>query len=137
MPKLLQTITAHYLVFVFLTSLGMLQLAGARSGTRRLLLLRGRRASGSLGVALLLGGYYYFFTQASYGMPGLEGAQLFFEFAGAAFVAILVCAAVNVLRSGQVGTARRALGASLRESTQELRPLFSPQRRRRAKDEAR
>ena len=129
MKELLQTITTHYLLFTFLTSLGLLQLAGVRSRTPYLLLFQGRRTSAVTGVVLLATGYLFFFTQADYDLPGLEGAQLFFEFAGSAFLALLVCAGANVARSGQVGTARRALRRRISASLVELRPLFALPRR--------
>lgn len=132
---LLQTITAHYLLYVFLASLGLLQLAGARSGNRRLMLLPGRRASAFLGLCLLVGGYVFFFTQSTYYNPGLEGAQLFFEFGAMAFAALVVCAVADMLRSRGVSSTLRRLrtdpGGSRREPPQ-------PQptgRRYRAKDE--
>lgn len=135
MTDLLRTITAHYLIFVFLASLGMLQLAGARSRAQHLLLLDGRRKSAILGVGLILAGYLFFFTKAQYGIPGLEGAQLFLEFGGTAFLALLTGVGANVARSGQIGVARRALRRRMAASAAELRPLFSAPRRYRVEDE--
>ena len=136
MRDMLATITSHYLLFTFLTSLGLLQLAGARSKTRHLLLLDSVRASAALGVVLLIAGYSFFLAIADYGLPGLEGAQLFFEFLLTAIAALLVCAGANVARSGHIGASRRALRRRIAASVVELRPLFARRRRLRVEDEA-
>lgn len=123
MNDFLRLITAQYVLFVFLVSAGVLQLAGARTGGR-LCLLSGRRSSALLGVCLLASGYAFFFTQARYGARGLEGAQLFAYFGVGAVAALLVCSGINLLRSGQVVGLGRRLANNLRASVAELRPLF-------------
>ena len=135
MNALLQTITAHYLLFVFLTSLGLLQLAGARSGNHRLMLLSGRRAAALLGIGLLVSGYVFFFTQSTYYNPGLEGAQLFFEFGAMAVAALAVCFLASAIRSGELGTGLRHQRTDPRHSSRSpLRPRAQGNRYR-AEDE--
>lgn len=126
MNDFLRVITAQYALYVFLACLGVLQLAGARARRRRLCLLPGRRASALLGACSLAAGYLYFFFlgKARYYARGLEGAQLFTYFALGACVAVLVCSWVHVVRSGQIGSARRRLLGRLHGGVAELRPLF-------------
>jgi hypothetical protein len=51
----------QYLLMAFLACLGMVQIAAARSGRRRLWLLRRRRSTALLGVMLLVGGMAFFY----------------------------------------------------------------------------
>lgn len=136
-PSLLHTITAQYLIYAFLASLGVLQLAAVRSGARRFWLLSGERASLVAGMLLIVGAHAYFYLQAPYGQPGLEGAELFFNFAGAAFAAVLVAVLAGAVRSGRIGGIRRSLRRRSRDAAAELRPLWRGTPRAQLEDEAR
>lgn len=128
-------LTAQYIAFVLLASLGTLQLAGARGGRRNLRLLRGSRATALLGAALLTAAYLFFFSQARYWVRGLEGAQLFGYFGLGALAARLACAAVATVRSGHTSTVGwRALGR-VRASAAELRAVAPRSGGVRANDE--
>lgn len=137
MNEFLWTITGQYILFVSLACIGVLQLAGARSASRRLYLLPERAASAALGCVLLLSAYAYFFTQAGYLRRGLEGAQLFAYFVLGAILALLLCLAVSTVRMGKVGTARHRLSNRVRASVAQLKPLFARRRGFRTKEEAR
>ncbi len=112
----------HYLLWVFLSGIGVLQMAAARSGMRHFLLLRTRRAAALLGAFLLVGGYCYFFSVAAYGERGLEGAQLFSLFGIAVITAFITCVGLRVLRSGRVAQARESLDSRVRAALAELFP---------------
>jgi hypothetical protein len=51
----------QYLLMAFLACLGIVQMAAARSGRRRLWLLRSRRSTTLLGIMLLVGGMAFFY----------------------------------------------------------------------------
>lgn len=128
-------LTAQYVGFVFLASLGTLQLAGARGGRRDLRLLHGSGATALLGGVLLAAAYLFFFSQARYWVRGLEGAQLFGHFGLGALTARLACAAVVTVRSGHTGTAGRRFVSRVRASAAELRPVAPRRAGVRARDE--
>lgn len=67
---------SQYLLFVFLASLGVVQIAAARNGLKGLMLLPGRRASLVLGWTLVVASFVWFFTVEDRDVPGLEGTQL-------------------------------------------------------------
>ncbi len=160
MEPSLATLSINYFLLAFFGSLGVLQLAGARSGARHLLLLPRRAHSAVLGAALLVIAYIIFFARAPYGIPGvrgiqlrpimeadsspryappwprLEGAQLFFLFGLAALSAVIVCATISMLHSGHVSEAGNVLRRRFRSSLRALRPLFVTPRRLGVKDEA-
>lgn len=129
-------LTAQYLAFVFLASLGTLQLAGARCGRRDARLLRGTGATALLGAGLLAAAYIFFFSQARYWVRGLEGAQLFGYFGLGALAARLACAAVATVRDGHTRTAGRRVMSRVRASAAELRPTGWRVTGIRARDEA-
>jgi hypothetical protein len=129
-------LTVQYIGFVFLASLGTLQLAGARSGRRDVRLLRGTGATALLGAGLIAAAYVVFFSQARYWVRGLEGAQLFGYFGLGALAARLACAAVATVRYRHTSTAGRRVMSRVRASAAELRPTGRRVSGIRARDEA-
>jgi hypothetical protein len=86
--------TIEYAVFVFLSTLGVLQVVFATNGIRGLLFIRpSRRASALLGAALVIGAIVWFFFGDSRNVPdtttGLDGNEqsLWFALSAAAAVA--------------------------------------------------
>jgi hypothetical protein len=134
--RLLQTITAQYLMFVFPACVGAVQLAAARAGAERLLLLGRRGASAALGALLIVGGYVGFFARAPYTSIGLEGAQLFGWFVATALAAVLACAGGAALRGGRMASIPAAASARVRAGLRELRSLPSAPARPNWKDQA-
>ncbi|MBI2861637.1 MAG: hypothetical protein HYX89_02335 [Chloroflexi bacterium] len=66
----------QYLLFVFLASLGVVQIAAARNGLKGLMLVPGRVPSLVFGWALVVASFLWFFSVEDRDVPGLEGTQL-------------------------------------------------------------
>jgi len=82
-------ITLDYLKFVFLASLGVIQVAAANSSLWGLCIIPKRAPSTAIGLALIAFTFVWFFDSGSRNAPGLEGAQLGFYFFGGATAAAL------------------------------------------------
>jgi hypothetical protein len=96
-------LAGDYFVFVFLASLGVVQIAAAYAGLRGLLFLRGRCSSALLGVGLLALGFTWFFAPGPRLIPDTQGglngnvqALVFTLAAGSALLfTLLVTSVVN------------------------------------------
>ena len=124
-----------YLLFVFLSALGVLLLVTAHSRLDGLLLV-GRRLSFVAGALLVAGAFSWFFASDSRNMPdtgtGLDGneqALLFVIGASAALVVVLVLSSLRnwSLAGGQEGRGVEALrnGSYLRLLFRGLRGLWN------------
>lgn len=82
-------ITLDYLEFVFLASLGVIQVAAANSSLWGLCIIPKRAHSTVIGLVFTAIAFVWFFGSRSHTVPGLEGAQLGFYFLGGAIVAAL------------------------------------------------
>ena len=95
-----------YVLWVFLSALGVLQLTAARSRLTGLLFLRAwPRASGYLGAALAAGAFIWFFGSEARNLPdtasGLDGVTQSFWFAvGAASAVAVTFLGSSVLNRG-------------------------------------
>ena len=70
-------LTLEYLVWVFLLSLGVLQIAFTKAGLRGACFFKTSRPAYLFGGALILGGFLWFFFWGVQAQPGPDGAQRF------------------------------------------------------------
>lgn len=104
---------SEYLLFIFLASVGVLQLVAARSGLKGLLFIRRPVLAYLLSLSAIAGSYWWFFFRdcridTVMRRSGLEGAQQFYFFCVGAFLAL----AFTLVASSLIG-AVRARGHSM------------------------
>lgn len=96
-----------YLLFVFVSALGAIQVAAAYSGLQGLLFLRNRKAAAMAGMALVVGSFVWFFTSGPRDIPdtagGLNGNQQAAYFALGAGLAVAVTLALSSLLNFSLG----------------------------------
>ena len=89
---------ADYMLWIMLSTVGLLQALAAYYGWTGLSFFRGRPAWGYVCAAVLVPvSYWWFFIQENRNTPGLEGWQLFSRFAvgvGAGLVAVLLISSI-------------------------------------------
>jgi hypothetical protein len=106
---------APYVLWIMVSTAGLLQVLSARYGWLGLSFLRGRRRLGYLGGALLVAAsYYWFFAAANRNVPGLEGWQLFSRFgAGAAAGLVVTLVLSSVINASLPGAGAEHVSAGL------------------------
>lgn len=117
------TFTLEYFLLVFLLCCGVVQVAAAYGNLRSLFLLRERRLSLTVGIALMAGALLWFFWDGGRNIPdtngGIAGASQFTLFCLGAFSALLVTFLVTSLtnyRQGLSVDTKEGI-SSLRETT--------------------
>ena len=112
-----------YCLLVFLSALGVVQIAAAANGLVGLLFIRHRTASLLLGAVLVVGAFLWFFLSEPRNIPdtadGLDGNQtagLFAVAAGAAVMLTLLASSLRNRRLSRQGPLPAGLDA-LRETT--------------------
>ncbi len=116
-----------YFLFVFVASLGVLQLAAAHGRLYGLLLFN-RLVSSVLGLALALSAFTWFFASESRNLPdtagGLDGNQQAMLFCAGALAALLTTLVLSSLRHWSlVGDGEPASGLEALRHTNYLRAL--------------
>ncbi len=112
---------ADYLLLVFLSSCGVLQMAAAWNGLNGLLLLPQRGPAFALGVTACVAAGCWFFLSEPRNVPdtaqGLNGSQQFgYFFAGSGLglaFTLAVSTIVSTLRTGRFGTRRNQISKGL------------------------
>ena len=97
------SLSLDYILFIFIASLGVLQLAASLRGFSRLMLFRTKPLSCTFAAFCLLGSFGWFFgwddrLDEKIMMTGLEGAQQFFYFALSFFLALVFTLLISSLR---------------------------------------
>jgi len=97
------SLNLDYILFVFIASLGVLQLAASLRGFSRLMLFRTKPLSYTFAAVCLLGSFGWFFgwddrLDEKIMMTGLEGGQQFFYFALSFFLALVSTLLLSSLR---------------------------------------
>ncbi len=110
----------NYFLFVFLASLGILQIIGARYSRENLLWFT-RNLSSVVGSLTLVGAFMWFFAvQDDLFIPGLAGGELFIEFGGAFAGAVLVTRLIAI-SSGKLLTRWRMEKAERKRIPEQFR----------------
>lgn len=101
-----------FLILAFLISLGTLQMAAAYRSLRGLLFVRNRTAAFTLGLALTLAGFLWFYLAEPRNISdtegGIDGNQSSALFAGGAGVAVLTTLLLSSLLNWSLGKSERA-----------------------------
>ncbi len=114
----------EFLVFVFIASIGILQLVAVRTQLKGLLFFKRPILAYSLSL-LAIGGSYYWFFQRDNRMDtvmrstGLEGSGMFYNFCLAAFLALVF----TLLFSSLISAIRRKAQINCNEHSQGLDAL--------------
>ncbi len=95
----------EYLVWVFFSSLGVLQIAFTRAGLRGACFFRSPRIGYAFGTTATLASFLWFFLSENRGRPGLEGSQTFSFFVLGGSVALAFTFALTSLLRGKEMTA--------------------------------
>lgn len=111
-------LVAEYFLFVFVSAVGVFQLAAARARLRGLLFLPRPWQSALLGLLALAAGFSWFFLSGNRNRPGVEGGQQVFLMPLAALLALIFSYAVASFQHRASPPPPQASGLeSLRESS--------------------
>jgi hypothetical protein len=97
------SLSLDYILFIFIASLGVLQLSASLRGFSRLMLFRTKPLSYMFAAVCILGSFGWFFgwddrLDEKIMMTGLEGGQQFFYFALSFFLALVFTLLLSSLR---------------------------------------
>ena len=120
-----------FLTFVFIASLGVLQVVFAHSSLRGLLLLKSRPIAFLLGILLTTAAFLWFFLSEPRNLPdtqgGLDGNQAAGLFSVGAGLALVLTLALSSLRNGSMGKGDHGLlpGLEALQETTYFKALFA------------
>lgn len=115
---------AEYLTFIFMASVGVLQLVAAWRQLNGLLFLKRPALAYPFSLLVIAGSFYWFFQRDNridtiMRRPGLEGSGQFYNFCMGAFAALLFTLAVSSL----IGLLRRRVQRNENENSEGLDTL--------------
>ncbi len=124
-PAMTGPFALDFFILAFLISLGTLQMAAAYRSLRGLLFVRNRTAAFTLGLALTLAGFLWFYLSEPRNISdtegGIDGNQSSALFAGGAGVAVLTTLLLSSLLNWSLGKNEQTRdGASYRPGLEAL-----------------